>query len=159
MPASTWMIVEILTRPALLADVKAELATAVTSTSPPSFDWSVLLELPLMNAIFKEVLRLRTAVFVYREAEEDIYIGETFIPKDAPIMAANWQANQSAELWGSFQTDLVKSYNENPNGSAPLQFDPSRFLAAEAIKADKKAPKEDRDRANAALNPNNFFPW
>lgn len=148
---------EILNRPSLKADVIAELSKAVTSTNPPTFDWGILLELPLLNAIFKEVLRLRTAVFVYREAEEDIYIGETFIPKDTPIMAANWAANQSSELWGFIHTDSIKSYSERPSG--PLEFDPSRFLALEAIKADKKAPKEDRERANAALNPNNYFPW
>lgn len=158
-PGSTWVLMEILTRPKLKADIIEELKTATISTSPPAFDQKTLLELPILNAVWDETLRLRVAVAVYREAQEDVYINETLIPKGSQMICMS-VSHQSPELWKPFNGGSAKDYSELPYFKAgPRDFDPMRFLKAKQIKADRSAPKEERDRATAALSPYNYFPW
>jgi hypothetical protein len=166
-PGTAWLLMEILQRPGLKDDILAELNTALTSSSLPQFDMPKLLALPLLNAVWEETLRLRVAAAVYREAEEDMYISNTLIPKGSQILSPS-VGHHNPDLWAPFSPsasdDLpqyaINDYPATPSPPrGPADFDPTRFLAARRIKADKNASKHERERAAAALAPYNFSPW
>lgn len=158
-PSSVWLLFEILTRPPLLSEILKELVSATVSISPPGFDMNKLVKLPLLNACWQEILRLRVTALIFREVEEDMVIGKTLIERGSQIMLTNWPTHHSPN-WAPFHPDPEKAPAVARFGEAAnvMEFDPMRFIAAETVKADKNASKEDRARATAALQPNNFMP-
>ena len=77
--AAIWTIVEILRRPKLLAEIREEVVTAISTQVPPTLSTllhlpqsQLLTTLPLINAAIQETLRFHTASFSLRVVENDL---------------------------------------------------------------------------------------
>ena len=101
-----WLQHEILRRPSLLADLRAECIQHLTSDTsldePVRFNTSGLRSQPLLQSSIAEILRLRTHVFIMRYPDQhDMDIGEWRIPKESLVMACSTTSHMDPSLWNT----------------------------------------------------------
>ncbi|XP_077522981.1 cytochrome P450 2J4-like [Amblyomma americanum] len=107
-----WHLLQLASDPdGLQARLQCEIDAAVGRERPPS--WEDRTRLPLTMATMWEMYRWRlaTPLGLPRQATEDTYLGDHFVPKGSVILANFWAANMNAMRW-----------------EQPEKFDPTRFL-------------------------------
>ncbi|KAL2829466.1 cytochrome P450 [Aspergillus cavernicola] len=92
-----------------------------SSDSPLQFDLATLMESPLIQSIYAEVLRLRVALVINRTpVRSDFRLGRWTVPRDRFIVFSTQVAAQDPQAWGPERTQ---------HGTRPLdQFWADRFL-------------------------------
>nr|QWK52442.1 cytochrome P450 76C9 [Isatis tinctoria] len=108
-----WAMAELLTNPKTMAKAQAEIKHVI---GPNGFVQEPITELPYLQAVVKETLRLHPALplLLPREAETDVEILGYLVPKDAQVLVNVWAIGRDPKVW------------ENPN-----LFEPERFLGEE----------------------------
>ena len=122
-PATSWMLFHIIDDSSLYTEVLAELQTALrdpilkpTSITQLSenIDIPKLVSLPLLFAIYTEVLRLYVAVNVSREVKNSFTLDGHTLKAGRIMMVPSWIGHHDSNYWAS-----------------PEKFDPSRFLSTD----------------------------
>jgi len=120
-PIIGYYILDLLVRPKLLADVRAEIsaATDVTKSGYAALNMSSLLSNPLLQSIWSEELRLRVSVMILRAPVfSDFKIRSWLFPKGENIVASSWHEQRDRNVW-----------NEGATGERSVdEFWPERFL-------------------------------
>ena len=155
-PATVWILMELLQRPALVPRLRAEATSAAFPKRRPhliTFDLIKLGKLPLLNSLYLEVLRTRTSVTVSRPLAADMEIAGYTLTRGNHVMAPSWMAHMDREIW-------------DMEGHSPEEFWPERFLPAfEGNSSDGsrneagEAQNEARERLARAMRAENFFPY
>ncbi|KAK5993560.1 Cytochrome P450 monooxygenase calL-like protein [Cladobotryum mycophilum] len=135
--AAFWTVLEIFRDAKLLAKVREEVESCRTTTGS-GFDINLLLEKPLLQSIYSEVLRLRVHMLIPRIPHyEDLHINEWVIPMGKMLVISSTVAHMDGEVW-----------NAGANNEHPLDtFWAERFLKYENIpgsgprKSDIKGPR------------------
>ncbi|KND87796.1 hypothetical protein TOPH_07624 [Tolypocladium ophioglossoides CBS 100239] len=93
--AAFWAILEVFQDAALLAKVRREVARCTSgSQSGSGFDLNLLLENPLMQSIYAEVLRLRVHIFIVRAPERhDLRIHDWVVPQGRMLLVCSTPAH------------------------------------------------------------------
>ena len=130
MPSTFWTFWEILRDPQLFARVRSEVDACALNPSTPEnleFDLTKLCNQPLLQSIYAETLRLRTAVYIIRKPEfQGAPVGDYKIPKDKMIVISSHMAHMDK-----------RNFNTGPEESRPIEtFWADRFLTY---------PKESKD--------------
>ncbi|OEL14680.1 Cytochrome P450 76C2 [Dichanthelium oligosanthes] len=108
-----WAMVDLIQNPDVMRKAKEEL-TRVLGDKPLMEDGDVA-RLPYLQAVIKELLRLRVALpLMPRKAEADIEVNGHRIPKGTNVLVNAWAINRNAEAWPE-----------------PEKFIPERFLGGE----------------------------
>lgn len=105
---------ELLLNPEALSKAQLELEQTIGNRS--QVEESDISDLPYLQAIIKETLRLHppTPLLLPRKASADIKLSGFTVPKDAKVLVNVWAIGRDATTW------------ENPNS-----FIPERFLGSE----------------------------
>jgi len=106
-PAAGWMLMHTLNPNgdrSLLGRVVEELRSAERADG--SLDIPTLVNLPLLQSVFNEVLRLYVDVLVTRELKRDLTLPldrdrerQTVLPKGGIVMAPSWLGHRDEALW------------------------------------------------------------
>lgn len=103
-PATYWFLYEIYRDPCLLERARSEvtasgfLAGSEIATSDNNLD--DLVNMPLLQSVYTETLRLRTAILVVRTPErENVRLGEYLFRPGELIMAASYVAHRDVNVW------------------------------------------------------------
>ncbi|XP_023640606.1 cytochrome P450 76C4-like [Capsella rubella] len=109
-----WAMAELLKSPKTMAKAQAEIDSVVGQNGV--VEETDISELPYLQAIVKETLRLHPAVplLLPREAEADVEILGFMVPKDAQVLVNVWAIGRDPNVW------------ENTT-----RFEPERFLGKE----------------------------
>jgi len=105
-------------------------------TDAPADLASMLKQMPLLNGVIQETLRLYPTVpLTMREALRDCYIGDQLIPKGTEMIISIWQINRSPEVWGpdsaAFRPERWINADDgkvNRHGGAKTNYDFLTFL-------------------------------
>lgn len=103
-------------------------------TNPPADLASVLRQLPYLNGIIHETVRLYPTVpITRREAIRDTQVGSQFIPKGTDMVLSIWTTNRSPELWGADAQDFrperwITDGRPNQDGGARSNYHFLTFL-------------------------------
>lgn len=134
--------------PVLLKAVREEVAGAFVTdsiTGERTLDVQKVTTLPLLNALFTEILRLRVSMIVMRVIEEPVSISGVDIPKGSLLHAYSYLAHTDEDAWG------------NPEHPA------NEFWAERHIKyveeKDESGQLRKRREFEIADNPASFFPF
>ena len=93
-----WGMVDLLQNPGVMRKVREELASVLGDK--PLMEESDIARLPYLQAVVKEILRLRMVVpLVPRKAEADIEVNGYRIPKGTNVIVNAWAINRSAAAW------------------------------------------------------------
>jgi cytochrome P450 len=116
-PAVFWSLYEVFRDPFLLSRIRREVdAARLPSADPnvlPHYDLNVLSKLPLLQSVYAEVLRLRTAVLVTRTPErKDFSLGNWIFQKDKLVMASSYTAHHDGNIWNAGTPDDPHPLNE-----------------------------------------------
>ena len=107
---ASWMVIELLKAPEVLAQVVAELDQI--SATGEAISYQALREMPIVEASLKETLRLHPPlILLLRVAQEDFEVEGYSVRAGTMVGASPWVSNRIAE-------DFVD----------PDRFDPSRYL-------------------------------
>ncbi|KAK5655986.1 hypothetical protein OQA88_5124 [Cercophora sp. LCS_1] len=136
-PVCTWAILEMIRDPGLLERLREEVdSVVVVENGERKFDIQRLVNLPLLQSVYVEVMRLRVSIHVTREVVQPLEVeGYTLKPGSvlqAPTELAHW----NEEVWGV-------------EGHPAAEFWAERHVKY----ADGKAVFEMRGR------PTDFFPY
>ncbi|CAN7127110.1 unnamed protein product [Brassica rapa subsp. narinosa] len=109
-----WAMAELLTNPKTMVKAQSEIQRIIGQNGfvqEPDIS-----ELPYIQAVVKETLRLHPAVplLLPRKAEKDVEVFGYLVPKDAQVLVNVWAIGRDPNVW------------ENPT-----QFEPDRFLGEE----------------------------
>lgn len=125
-------------------DMQEKLRDEITQTlganpqagDPPADLAGLLKQMPLLNGVMHETLRLYPTVPVtMRQALRDTRLGGQVIPKDTEMVISIWQINRSPEIWGpdagEFRPERwINADDGKPNrhGGARSNYDFLTFL-------------------------------
>ncbi|KAI4229744.1 MAG: hypothetical protein L6R36_000660 [Xanthoria steineri] len=123
--ATLWTLIHLLSAPdpTLLPRVRAE-AESVRGFADGTLDVKGLMEKPLLQSVYAEVLRLYADLTITRNLKADVTVPVDYGGDDAPrmrlpkgdmVMAPSWTVHRDANAWP---------------GVPPDQFDAERFLVA-----------------------------
>ncbi|KAJ9550003.1 hypothetical protein OSB04_022546 [Centaurea solstitialis] len=106
-----WAMTELLLNPHMFSSVRQEVSTIVGKDG--NIQESKILNLPYLQAVIKETLRLHLSVplLVPHRTETNVKLGEYIVPKNTQILVNAWAIARDPRYW------------ENP-----LTFMPERFL-------------------------------
>ncbi|KAI7727055.1 hypothetical protein M8C21_007887, partial [Ambrosia artemisiifolia] len=109
-----WTMTELLLNPDMFSRVRKEVSTTVAEDG--KIQEAKLLDLPYLQAVIKETMRLHLAVplLVPHKSETEVKLGEYIVPKNTQIMVNAWAMARDPRYW------------ENP-----MKFKPERFLENE----------------------------
>ena len=117
---TSWIVIEILSRPGLINQIRAEISGTVTTdqkTGLTSVNIPILSTLPLLCSIYSECLRLRASIQVVRQLRNDVQIDGYKLKAGNLIIAPSWIAHQDPSVWSN-----------GPEGHLAHEFWPERFL-------------------------------
>ncbi|GKB67636.1 geraniol 8-hydroxylase-like protein [Tanacetum coccineum] len=105
---------ELLLNPHIFSRVREEVSATVEKDG--KIQEAKILELPYLQAVIKESMRLHLAVplLVPHKAETEIKLGEYVVPKNTQILVNAWAIARDPKYWDN-----------------PLMFNPERFLGNE----------------------------
>lgn len=107
-------MVDLIQNPEVMRKVRDELTKVLGEK--PLMEESDIAKLPYLQAVVKEILRLRMVVpLVPRKAEADVEVNGYRIPKGTNVILNAWAINRSADAWPE-----------------PDKFMPERFIGGEA---------------------------
>ena len=101
---TSWIIIEILQRPSLYAEIMNELSQAVTmdmESSRRKVNIQSLLTLPLLSSVYQECLRLRASVVIVRELRNNVDFDGYTLKAGNLVMAPSWLAHQDPSDWST----------------------------------------------------------
>ncbi|KAL9242860.1 hypothetical protein vseg_016818 [Gypsophila vaccaria] len=109
-----WAMAELLHNPEKLNKAQLELQDIVGKGN--SFEESDISQLPYLQAIIKETLRLHPPVplLIPRKVDSDVKLFEFTVPKNAQVMVNVWAIGRDPEVW-----------------QKPDLFEPERFLGSQ----------------------------
>ncbi|KHO01426.1 Pfs, NACHT and Ankyrin domain protein [Metarhizium album ARSEF 1941] len=121
--ASLWTVLEIISDKRLLDRVRRE-AAKCRGPSPSGFDIALLLENPLLQSIYAEVLRLRVHMFIIRVPVFDsLRIKDWMVPRGNLVVMSTTVAHMDPAVW-----------NTGENGQHALDaFWADRFLKYDGV--------------------------
>lgn len=101
MPVALWMLLYILLDSELNDRIRSEIEQ-LPGDDPTLMNDQPASALPLLNAVYCEVLRLHTASLVGRTPLVDVHLpGGWTLPADVPIFASNWMAGLADSFWNT----------------------------------------------------------
>ncbi len=106
--ALTWALFLLMQHPQVMADLCAELDREVAGL-PPTVEQ--LRDLPLLDAVVKETLRLFPPALIYRTATRDVALGDYAIPASTEVCISILHAHRNPTVY-----------------PRPTYFDPSRWI-------------------------------
>ncbi|KAL8207771.1 hypothetical protein R6Q57_007183 [Mikania cordata] len=111
-----WAMTELLLNPHMFSRLRDEVSTAVSAADCKTIQESKILDLPYLQAVIKETMRLHLSVplLVPHKTETQVQIGEYILPKGTQIMVNAWAMARDPMYWDN-----------------PTTFDPERFLGNE----------------------------
>ncbi|GJS09962.1 geraniol 8-hydroxylase-like protein [Tanacetum coccineum] len=109
-----WVMTELLLNPHIFSRVREEVSATVEKDG--KIQEAKILELPYLQAVIKESMRLHLAVplLVPHKAETEIKLGKYVVPKNTQILVNAWAIARDPRYWDN-----------------PLMFNPERFLGNE----------------------------
>jgi len=111
MPSTFWTFWEILRDPQLFSRVQAEVkgcALDSLNSKNVDFDLMKLCNQPLLQSVYAETLRLRTAVYIIRKPEfQDAQVGQYTVPKDKMMVISSHMAHMDKR---NFNTGVQESH-------------------------------------------------
>ncbi|KAK2758844.1 nacht and ankyrin domain protein [Colletotrichum kahawae] len=169
-PAAIWMVLHILRDASLTSRIRSELG--ILPGKQPQLDVGLLIKAPLLNSVYREVLRLHVAGTVGRKSPlhgVQLRDGRVLLP-EVPVMSSSWLGGLDESFWNTGAT--VEGVPEHPVDA----FWAERFLAYEddpmsgpirrhdhEPAKEKTAPKTADDDAKARLVSagiqNHWFPF
>lgn len=133
--AAFWTVIEVFHDPVLLAKVREEVKTCENSDPETIFDIDRLLQSPLLQSIYAEVLRLRVHIFIVRAPKRySLHIGDWCIPTGKTLLMSSTPAHIDTEVW-----------NTGVNDEHPLDsFWAERFIkvAGDEQSGPRKCPRQ-----------------
>jgi cytochrome P450 len=139
-PAVFWMIVEAVQRPDLLSQALGEVLTSQSwsqLSTNSSMDIESLCNMPILQSMYAETLRLYTSLFALRSAPHgDFNLGNFTIPKDELIAVDTRVGAMNRSIWNvgdaqsphpidQFWAERFLVYPDDPK-SGPLRFNSSK---------------------------------
>ena len=105
-PAAFWFLYEIFRDPVLLNRVRTEVEEARIPSddpdAPPKFDVTILGSCPILQSVYAETLRLRTAILVTRMPERaDFRLGDYVFPRKNLLAVASQTAHMDSDVWNT----------------------------------------------------------
>ncbi|XP_071696206.1 cytochrome P450 76T24-like [Rutidosis leptorrhynchoides] len=110
-----WAMTELLLNPNMFLKVREEVCTAVGEDG--KIQEAKILELPYLQAVIKETMRLHLAVpllIPHRVEAHEVKLGDYHVPKNTQILINAWAISRDPKYWDK-----------------PLMFKPERFLGSE----------------------------
>jgi cytochrome P450 len=109
--AGFWLVLQLFANPQLLAEVRREIAAAVTTAQPENSAASAELRIdletlktssPILTSAFREVLRLNSDNSVSRLVKSDTLLaGRYFLAKDCVVQIAGGVIHADERVWGA----------------------------------------------------------
>jgi cytochrome P450 len=102
-PIIGWCLIELIKDPALFAAVREEVDTAFDIDSTSGFrrvDLKKLADLPLLQSIYSEALRVHVSIAITREVIEDVILDEYILKKGYLVQAPGMIAHLDQPTWG-----------------------------------------------------------
>ncbi|KAH8743866.1 cytochrome P450 [Diaporthe sp. PMI_573] len=97
-PATIWMLLYILLDSDLTERLRAEISSSFLS--PCELDTNRLTNLPLLNSVYCETLRLRVGGAVGRKCpDSDFILDGCIIKQNMPVMVSNWLGGLDSSFW------------------------------------------------------------
>lgn len=106
-----WTMTELLLNPDMFLRVREEVSTTIGKDG--KIQEAILLDLPYLQAVIKETMRLHLSVplLAPHKTETEVKLDKYIVPKNTQILVNAWSIARDPRYW------------ENP-----LMFDPERFL-------------------------------
>ncbi|KAF9785662.1 hypothetical protein IL306_004791 [Fusarium sp. DS 682] len=167
--AAIWYVVEFLRDPELFERLESEVAESQTppegKSTAPMFDLEKLCSMPVSQAVYAEVLRLRVFVLIMRKAKRDLDFAGWSIKKGERVCAASITGAFDDRIWNTgtvqdphplnkFWADRFLVYPNDPS-SGPLKSPPVSKNAA----ADKHGKSTDGPRFSMTGLTNTWIPY
>ncbi|KAM3740859.1 hypothetical protein ACB098_08G131300 [Castanea mollissima] len=107
-----WAMAELLHNPEALSSAKAELEQVIGKGNP--VQESDILQLPYLQAIVKETLRLHPPLpfLLPRKARADVEIIGYIIPKDAQVLVNAWTIGRDPSFWDNAKSFMPERFLE-----------------------------------------------
>ncbi|KAG8422227.1 hypothetical protein J3459_010566 [Metarhizium acridum] len=121
--ASLWAVLEIISDSEILRNVRREVAKCRDS-SPTGLNITLLLESPLLQSIYAEVLRLRVHMLIIRvPIFDNLHVKDWMVPRGDVLLMSTTVAHMDPAVW-----------NTGENGQHPLDtFWAERFLKYDGV--------------------------
>ena len=121
-PASFWLLAEVIRDPDLLSRVRETIAKHKLATPPGTldFDYTSLCNEPLLQSIYAETLRLHVAIFILRASDRrDVELRGWRVPRGEPILVSGFGEQMDPSQW---------ERSDHPEGKPVGEFWAERFL-------------------------------
>lgn len=158
-----WMLLRVVSNPALLAAIRAEVAPFVAAGADPDqpegmlkLDVDGLIKsCPLLKATFLETMRVYTPGISYKKVKQDIVLTET--PEDIRLLGKDRSQSYSIAK-GTFLAIPHGTMQADPRlWKSPERFDPTRFLTVNDKEKEETAVESWRPGVRA--DPRYLNPW
>lgn len=131
--ALVWILKLLADNPAVQAKLYQELQAVLTSASEedrlPSAGEIIESKIPYLDAVLEEVLRLRAAMLVPRDATRDTQLLGCSVPKGTVVLLVCQGPDFSSKPSSQYWSDSKASKHHHGNNSKDLDvFDPERWL-------------------------------
>jgi len=150
-PVTSWILIELVRDPALLATIREEVSRAVdrepNSTlagTEGQLTWDIpkLLALPVLSSVFTETLRLRMSNNPNRQLTDDLEVNGYLLKKGNQVMIPNWIPHLHDPEWIT-------------NNPSPLEHPPSKFWAGRFL----TTVEGSKEKTNLRPKPGTYFPF
>jgi cytochrome P450 len=147
---AAYMLIEMIHDPSLLSRVHDELGSVagLGTACTTELDVTALCNLPLLNSVYKECLRLRASIPLTRRLNNDIEIDGYTLRAGNFILAPSWLSHQDEKIWSvpdhpanvfwaerfMHNKEAVKAGDFFPYGGGNI-ICPGRFFAKQEILA------------------------
>ncbi|RFU34154.1 hypothetical protein B7463_g2146, partial [Scytalidium lignicola] len=135
--ALTWASYLLAKHPKLQTTLREEVTAALPANpidDPPADLAGLLRQLPYLNGIIQETLRLYPTVPMTMREARDTQIGKQFIPKGTIMVVSIWMINRSPDIWGPEAEEfypgrwITDDGKPNQNGGTSSNYDFLTFL-------------------------------
>ncbi|KAH6659053.1 cytochrome P450 [Truncatella angustata] len=101
-PICTWMMMEIIRDPELLQAIREEVSQAevIDESEGRSLDYRKLVQLPLLQSVYVEALRLHVSILITRTSVEPVTIGGFNVPAGSVFQAPTHAAHLDETIYG-----------------------------------------------------------
>jgi len=126
-----WCLFEIIKDPALLRQVREEITTALTTdeSGNRAIDNKALVNLPLLQSIFTEAIRLHFSINITREVVGPVQIEGHELEKGSILQVSTEIVHYDEDIWGApghpagkFWAERHIKHVETPDGRTARQF-------------------------------------